>query len=131
MSQPPPGCAETWLDEHRARGPAAVLLSMRYVKGSRATLAFTRHPMTCVLEIDGVQSARTHQFYRDAWARLARENVPFTFHWGKQNDLTAAAARRMYGKALDAWLGARRELLDRDARRLFSSDFLESLGLAD
>lgn len=119
------------LDEHRARGPAAVLLSLRYVKGSRATLAFTRHPMTCVLEIDGVQSARTHQFYREAWERLAHENVPFTFHWGKQNDLTAAAARRMYGPSLDAWLGARRELLDRDARRLFSSDFLERLGLAD
>jgi FAD/FMN-containing dehydrogenase len=119
------------LDEHRDKGPAAVLVSLRYVKGSQATLAFTRFPATCVLEIDGVQSNRTHDFYEAAWARLAREGIPYTFHWGKQHNLSATLLRRMYGEGVNGWLAARRRLLDREARALFASDFAAGLGLAD
>lgn len=120
---------ETVLAEHDASGPAAVVVALRYVQGSMATLAFTSFPSTCVIEIDGAQSGRTSQFYDRLWERLDRQGIPYTFHWGKQNNLDAARLRQFYGQRVERWLEARQRLLGVPERRLFSNDFLERLGL--
>ena len=96
---------EAVLAEQAQRGPAAVVVSLRYVQGSSATLAFTYFPTTCVLEIDGVQSSRTNDFYMRVWDRLERQGIPYTFHWGKQHNLDAARVRRLYGGARGALAG--------------------------
>lgn len=115
--------------------PVPVTLALRYVRASQATLAFTHHaPQTCVLEIDGPRSQRVLGAYRRIWRALEDAGVPYSFHWGKLNDLHLAPERlrRMYGGRVDAWLAARRELLPTPAlRRAFSNEFLRGAGLAD
>lgn len=110
-----------------------VTMALRYVKGSDATLAFTRHsPQTCVLEIDGPRSNRVLTTYRRFWRRLEEAGIPFTFHWGKLNDLHLAPdrLRRMYGDRVDRWLEARRTLLPTtELRHLFANEFLHQAGL--
>jgi hypothetical protein len=117
------------LAEQEQSGPAAAVLSLRYVRGSDATLAFTHFPATCVIDIDGVQSSRTTTFYTQVWERLARQGMPHTFHWGKQHPLNAASVRRLYGQRVEDWLAARRQLLGTAEQRLFSNVPLERLGL--
>lgn len=112
-------------------GPAGLIFACRFVQRSKGTLAFTRFDPTCVIDIDGVSSARTQRFLKAAWRALREAGIPHTQHWGKMNDLDAASVRRMYGADAEAWLAARRALLpDAARRRLFSSRFLEDLGLA-
>jgi FAD binding domain len=121
---------EAILAEQQQSGPAAVVLSLRYVRESSATLAFTHFPpTTCVIEIDGVQSSRTEAFYTRVWGRLERQGLPYTFHWGKQHNLDARRVRRVYGQRVAQWLTARRRLLGAAQRRLFSNDLLERLAL--
>ena len=120
---------EAVLAEQEQSGPAAVVVSLRYVQGSSATLAFTHFPTTCVLEIDGVQSSRTDDFYMRVWNRLERQGIPYTFHWGKQHNLDAGRVRRLYGQRVETWLAARRRLLGAAERRLFSNALLERLAL--
>jgi FAD binding domain-containing protein len=120
---------EAVLAEQEHSGPAAVVVSLRYVRGSGATLAFPHFPTTCVLEIDGVQSSRTNDFYLRVWERLERQGIPYTFHWGKQHNLDAARVRRLYGPRVEHWLAARRQLLGAAERRLFSNALLERLAL--
>jgi hypothetical protein len=111
--------------------PVAALLSLRYVKASRATLAFTGHaPVTCVLDIDGPWSVRTRTYCQRVWKRLREEQIPYTFHWGKMNDLDAASVRNMYGPRIEAWLQARRALLTTPAlRATFANDYLRAMEL--
>src|SRR5574341_93902 len=120
---------EAVLAEQQQSGPVAVVVSLRYVQGSSATLAFTHFPTTCVLEIDGVQSSRTNEFYTRVWERLERQGIPYTFHWGKQHHLDAGRVRRLYGPRVEHWLAARRQLLGAAERRLFSNALLERLAL--
>jgi FAD binding domain/D-arabinono-1,4-lactone oxidase len=120
---------EAVLAEQAQSGPVAVVVSLRYVQGSSATLAFTHFPTTCVLELDGVHSSRTNDFYARVWERLERQGIPYTFHWGKQHNLDAVRVRRMYGARVEHWLAARRHLLGAAERRLFANALLERLAL--
>ncbi len=110
---------------------APALVSMRFVKQSRATLAFTSHdPVTCILEVDGAHSARTLAAQQRTWLGVAQAKIPHTFHWGKRNELDAASVRACYGARVDAWLTARRRLLDAEGRRIFSNEFSDHLNLS-
>lgn len=111
--------------------PFAGVTALRYVKGSPATLAFTRFPLTCVLEMDGVDSAGTNTFYRALVQRMDASGMPFTMHWGKVNHmLNEALVHRMFGvDAVDRWCRARTTLLDAEAREVFTNGFLEQCGL--
>ncbi|MEM9592902.1 MAG: FAD-binding protein [Acidobacteriota bacterium] len=115
------------------RVPVAV--GLRYVKASRGTLAFTRHgPQTCVLEIDGPRSKGVLFSYRRIWRELEDAAIPFTFHWGKINDLhlQPSRLRRMYGPRAEAWRAARRALLPTERLRgVFANGRLRGMGLAD
>ena len=110
-----------------------LLLSVRYVKGTRATLGFTKFPTTCILELDAVNVPETRRYVREVWANLASNNIGFTLHWGKFNTyLTPTRVEEMYGgAAINEWKASRAALMESPAvSRVFDSPFLESAGLA-
>jgi hypothetical protein len=111
--------------------PFPGVLGLRFVKGTKATLGFTRFPVTAVLEFDGVEAKVTRQFLEQMWARLEALNINYTLHWGKINfNLTPARLRKMYGDAaVNQWLGSRQRLLDAPTRRVFTNAFMERCGL--
>ena len=112
--------------------PFPGLFAVRYVKSSQATLAFTNHPdHTCILELDGPNSRSTQTFYRRLWKRFDAVGIPYTFHWGKMNNLNAERVRAMYGEAvIEQWRAARHTLLDSPAlRTVFANQFVRNLGL--
>jgi hypothetical protein len=108
----------------------AVLIGVRYVRKSDALLAFTRYDPTCVLEIDAIASEGANAVLDRVWRNLEAEAIPYTVHWGKFNNLDAARVRTIYAGAVDQWIQSREQLLDAPARAVFSSPFLETLGLA-
>lgn len=118
------------LDVNNQHGPFAGVFALRFVPQTKATLGFTRFDKTCVLDLDGVHSNRTLEFYRRVWHRITDEGIPFTLHWGKENGMTEPALRRMYGAFVDTWLTHRRRLLDEPGRRVFSSPITDSCGLS-
>ncbi len=110
-----------------------LLISTRYVKGTRATLGFTRFPTTCVLELDGVNTKKVRDYVTRVLTGLESQGIPFTLHWGKYNAyLTKTRVRAMYGDAaLQSWLDAREDLFESDdAARVFDNAFLRSVGLS-
>ena len=114
---------------NKTDGPFPGLFSYRFVKKSKATLAFTHFDFTCILELDGSFSDATTNFYRAVWKRLDEEQIPYTVHWGKVNELNADRINRMYGGAADAWIAARNKLLDADSRKVFTNPLLQEWGL--
>jgi hypothetical protein len=117
------------LDLNKTAGPFAGLFAYRFIKRSNATLAFTRFDYTCVLELDGAFSDTTYAFYTAAWKTLEDNGIPFTFHWGKVNELDFGRIKNMYGADADAWIAARNQLLDADTRKVFTNTTLQKWGL--
>lgn len=112
-------------------GPFAGLFAFRYVKGTDATLGFTKFPVSCVVELDGVFSKKTTKFCDTVWDALEAANIPFTFHWGKVLTITKTRLRTMYSDArVDAWTKARNKLMeDEDCLKLFTNDVMTEWGL--
>jgi len=109
-----------------------LLLSVRYVKGTRATLGFTKFKRTCILELDAVNGTETQRYIKDVWKALNAANIPFTLHWGKYNTyLTPLRVRTMYGDgAVDQWRASRATLLESaDVSRVFDNAFIIGAGL--
>lgn len=120
------------LVEEAAKHSFPGLVAVRFVRGSQATLAFTKFaPTSVTIELPGTGGSRALDYFAAVWPRLDREDIPFTLHWGQCGDFTRDRVRRMYGKAVDAWKEERRGLLSAAGRRLFSNDWLERTGLAD
>ena len=92
--------------------------------GSDALLAFTKFETTCTIEMTGAGGRRTEKFYARAWAALDKAGIPYTQHWGKINNTTAANLRTRWGSSVDQWIAARQSLLSPAGRRLFSNDLL-------
>ena len=106
------------------RHPFPGLFGVRYVQGSDALLAFTKFETTCTIEMTGADGLRTRNFYARAWAALDKAGIPYTQHWGKINNTTAANLRTRWGASVDQWIAARQSLLSPAGRRLFSNDLL-------
>ncbi len=120
---------EILLEMNESIGPFPGLFAYRFVKKSDAKLAFTRFDYTCILELDGVFSDTTRNFYTAVWKRLDDENIPYTFHWGKINELYPERISRMYGEDANTWIAARNKLLDEQCRKVFSNELLQQWGL--
>ena len=120
---------ELMLALNKSDGPFAGLFAYRFIKKSDATLAFTRFDYTCILELDAAFSDETKIFYTKAWKKLEEEGIPFTFHWGKMNELDFPRIKNMYGTNADKWIAARNKLLDTDARTVFTNAILQQWGL--
>jgi len=121
---------DTVLGAMRDGGPFPCLVALRFVRGTAATLGFTRFPETCVIDVDGPLSAETRACYQQVRSALVAHGIPYTQHWGKIVDMNADDVRQCYGGAVDTWRAARDRLLAPEERFAFSNAFLEGLGLA-
>jgi len=107
----------------------AGLLAFRYVKGSKALLAFTKFDTTCTIELPAAYADSTTAFYDGVWERLEAAGIPYTLHWGQMNNFTAQRVGNMFGEAVDAWIQSRNTLMDAQSRAVFASPFLRQCGL--
>jgi hypothetical protein len=118
----------------------AGILAFRFVRSSGATLAFTRSPnaarasearrIVCTVETDALSTEGTMKALEAFWGALDQANIPYTLHWGQKLRENAAWVSKAYGPALGAWLAQRHAWLPTaSARRLFSNDVLDELGL--
>ncbi len=116
-----------------AQANFAGLLGIRFVQNSPATLAFTRFaPLTCTIELPGLNSVGTQNFYKQVYSNLDSAGIPFTLHWGQEGDYSPARLAAMYGDAADTWIRARNRLLADPAQRyMFTNDFLKRLGISE
>jgi len=123
---------EILIDEQASGPKAPVVFATRFVQNSGATLEFTQHQPTCVVDIDGVHSDRTLDFMQRCFDRLETEGIHYTQHWGKINNYNSTNLKQRYGDtAVSAFLGARSQLLpDPSTRRLFSSPFIKRIGFS-
>lgn len=114
----------------RLHKKAGVVLTCRYVQKSPGILSFTRYDPTCVIDIDGIDSASTQKLIKLVAQKFETAGMPFTMHWGKTNHLTKSRVRAAYGGNVDRWNAARRVLLpDQAERNAFSNDFIDAVGL--
>jgi hypothetical protein len=120
--------------------PGAV--GIRFVKASDATLAFTRFPITCVMEINGTlpksterKRARAVEEVEEFSERIMKEfeqkGIPYTLHWGKNAKWGRYnLVKAMYGSKVDLWKSCRQQLLQpAGTEALFSNPFIKRLGL--
>lgn len=109
---------------------APVVFTCRYAQKSPGILSFIRFDPTCIFDIDGVDTKATHKLIKLVAERFDAAGMPYTMHWGKTNHLTKARVRANYGGAVDRWNLVRKQLLpDAAERKMFSSPFLDGLGL--
>jgi len=105
------------------------VFAYRYLKQSNATFAFSQFQPSCVVELDGSKSLLTEDFYGLFWDKLESENIPYTFHWGKMNNLNSEKIKKMYGPKRDTWVNARNKLLSPESIKLFNNELLSDWGL--
>jgi len=115
---------------NKTDGPFTGLFAYRFIKKTDAMLGFTHFPdFTCIVELDGIFSQNTLNFYNAVWTKLEEEDIPFTLHWGKMVDLNLDRIERMYGPATDSWIAARNKILDSDTVKVFTNPLLTQWGL--
>lgn len=122
----------------RQEGPVPGIYAMRFVKKSLATLAFTRFPVTCMLEIDGLRWTPKNnniisleKFSTRIIEVLKASNIPFTLHWGKNADWSfPGLVEHMYGTDAQKWKEYRSALLSKETAALFANGFLDDTGLS-
>lgn len=120
----------------REEGPIPGIFAMRFVKQTQATLGFTKFPITCMLEIDGVLWEKSRRImslteYSKRMIEVLQENeIPFTIHWGKNSDWKFPnLVQDMFGDKAEEWKEYRNALLSEKMRKVFSNDFLEDIQL--
>lgn len=121
----------------REEGPIPGIYAMRFVKQSRATLAFTQFPVTCVVEIDGLlwkpknnSMISLEQFNTRIIDTLKNNGIPFTIHWGKNADWKyPGLVQTMYGNKAQTWMDYRSALLGPEMAAVFSNNFLQDVNL--
>lgn len=115
-----------------------VILAIRFVKQSTATLGFTRFERTCVIDVDCIGSEKAHAYLDAFRAELEATELPFAVHWGKDHgtangvwQLDADRVTRMYGAdAVARWKEARASLIDDlGVAKVLENDFLRGVGL--
>lgn len=105
------------------------VFACRFVKQTKATLGFTKFPFTCIAEFDSVETGSTWRFYNALWKALDDAAIPYTFHWGKVNNLNASRVRKMYGGKVDEWIVARTKLIPKEMLPVFTNEFMVQTGL--
>jgi hypothetical protein len=118
--------------------PVPGIFAMRFVKRSKATLAFSKFPFTCMVEIDGIQWSDKDKLIslKDYSTKmievLKSNNIPFTIHWGKNaNWEFPGLVKHMFGTQVIKWKEARNSLLSIPMQDVFTNDFLKSTKLSE
>lgn len=122
----------------REQGGGHLVFTLRFVSGAQGLMAFTRFPETAVINVDGIRTGRSHEAAVRMLAALERDPaIPFSQHWGKMGNITAARVIREFGDPAAPtltparrWRLARERLLDPAMRTVFASDALRAWGLA-
>lgn len=109
--------------------PFGGVVAVRYVKRSRALLAFTRYEPTATIEIQAVDSARSREAYERIWTSYEDEGIPCSFHWGQVLPYKPAHYRWVYGERRERFLAAKARLLSPAGRKLFSNELVRGVGL--
>lgn len=125
-----PATLSTLIDVARKHDYAGAF-ACRFVRPSRATLAFTRHgPLTCTIETPSINNAGTRAAIPAFWDELTKAKIPFTAHWGQLLPRDPAWVQRAYGASVGAWQRARDTWLTTPAaRRMFSNELSDLLKL--
>ncbi|TYP75286.1 FAD-binding protein [Aquimarina intermedia] len=120
----------------REEGPIPGIFALRFVKGTKATLGFTKFPITCVIEIDGLLWKKTRkimsleEYSKRMIAVLKENNIPFTIHWGKNSYWKfPGLVNHMYGGSSDKWVEERKKLLSSEMQDMFTNKFIRIVGL--
>lgn len=121
-----------------SKGPVPGAIAIRFIKASEATMAFTRFPMTCILELDGIQWRKSKNMIAfDDFAKLLIEEfknagIQFTIHWGKNTVWNyPGLTDYMYGAKKEEWKRYRTALLTQEMVKVFSNQFIHDVGLSD
>lgn len=112
--------------------PFIGLIALRYVKGTQATLGFTKYPITCVVELDGVDTKKSREFFDLVCTELKSQSIDFTLHWGKLNDyLQNNPLTDFYdASAISSWKNARKQVFNNArAQKVFDNQFIKNVGL--
>lgn len=107
-------------------------VAVRFVKGTKATLGFTKFANTSVIEMDGLDIDGNYTVFATVIDRLETAGIPCTIHWGKLNrPLNADRVKRMYGaERLNSWKLARERLLQTPEQRdIFVNGFMRKCNL--
>lgn len=109
----------------------AGVMAFRFVKGTKATLGFTRWENTCVLELDGADASINYKFTKTVAERLEADDIPYTLHWGKINRLLdGPRIHQMYGSEnVKNWKKQRSRVMSREVQEAFNNEFMERCGL--
>ena len=118
-------------------GPIPGIFAMRFVRQTKATLGFTKFPITCMIEIDGLIWKKTkkiislHDYARLMMEALQAHQIPFTIHWGKNAywELPGLLEYMFEKNEINKWKEARNQLLSEEMKKVFSNDFIQTLGL--
>ena len=118
--------------------PVPGIFAMRFIKQSQATLAFSKFPITCLVEIDGIQWSDGHniislkEYSKKMITVLKNSNIPFTIHWGKNaNWEFPDLVEHMFGVSVKKWKKVRSNLLSIPMQEVFSNKFLEATKLSE
>ena len=120
---------EMLMELNKIHGPFSGIFSYRYIKKSQATLAFAKFDHTCIVELDGVESSITRDFYDVVWNELIARKIPHTFHWGKISNLDPGKLEKMYQQNISKWIKARNTLMPVDILKAFNNQTLINWGL--
>lgn len=115
--------------------PFGAPLAFRYVKNSRASLAFTQYgPISVAMEMPGLDdplnfASKGHQAIFDA---LAESDIPHAYHWGQALPQNNQWVDQSYDtKRLNNWKASRLKLLGEQGCKMFSNKLTEKIGLWD
>lgn len=120
----------------RDEGPIPGIFALRFVKQTKATLGFTKFPITCMIEIDGVIWKKTkkimslEEYSRRMIEVLKENNIPFTVHWGKNSNWEfPGLLKHMYSNSAEKWIEQRKKILSPEMQNMFSNKFITTIGL--
>jgi hypothetical protein len=117
------------LNDSKSSGNFPGLFAFRFVKKTDAMLGFTKFPITCIVEMDGVFNKRSLAYCNTVWDELEKLKIPFTCHWGKQTKLTPQRIQKMYGAAIiKKWMKIRTSLMDADSLKVFTNPLMQTWG---
>ncbi|NNE26100.1 MAG: FAD-binding protein [Saprospiraceae bacterium] len=105
--------------------------SLRFVKKSKATMAFTKYNMNCLFGIDGVGTGKTMELVEKLSPILDSKNIPHTWHWGKVNVMDSDFVKAAYGQSRVDWINARMQIFnDPIMAQIFTNDYIHHRGLS-
>jgi len=106
-------------------------VAFRWVKSSPQTLSYSPFaPITCHIEMPGIDAMRTREGYRRIWSALDAAGLKYTCHWGQHLPVGPAWLTAAYGRPrINRWLAARRAFLSPAGRWMFGNVLLDTYQL--